>query len=179
MTRSLRAVADGRDRPLASQPTLSRLETAVPWESIRRFARLGLEWFCDSARRERKRKAAELVLDIDSTADPTHGSQQLTFFNGHYNIYMYHPLLIFEGGSGRAARFHPAGGQRGRHRPVAAGVASAGGRGCVGACPNAPLPCALMGSSPNPTCSTTPNTPAAPMPSACRATPSSKRAPSA
>jgi hypothetical protein len=96
----LRAVADGRDRPLASQPTLSRLENAVPWESIRRFARLGLEWFCDSARRERKRKAAELVLDIDSTADPTHGSQQLTFFNGHYNTYMYHPLLIFEGGSG-------------------------------------------------------------------------------
>ena len=96
----LRAVAGGRDQPLASQPTLSRLENAVPWESIRRFARLGLEWFCEIARRERKRIAEELVLDIDSTSDPTHGSQQLSFFNAHYDTYMYHPLLIFEGGSG-------------------------------------------------------------------------------
>jgi Transposase DDE domain group 1 len=96
----LRAVADGKNRPLASQPTLSRLENAVPWESIRRFARLGLAWFCGLARRERQRKAAELVLDIDATADPTHGSQQLSFFNGHYDTYMYHPLLIFEGDSG-------------------------------------------------------------------------------
>jgi hypothetical protein len=96
----LRAVADGKNRPLASPPTLSRLENAVPWESIRRFARLGLAWFCGLARRERQRKAAELVLDIDATADPTHGSQQLSFFNGHYDTYMYHPLLIFEGDSG-------------------------------------------------------------------------------
>jgi Transposase DDE domain group 1 len=96
----LRAVAAGRDRPLASQPTLSRLENAVPWESIRRFARLGLTWFCRLARHERKPQAAELVRDIDSTADPTHGSQQLSFFNAHYDTYMYHPLLIFEGSSG-------------------------------------------------------------------------------
>jgi hypothetical protein len=96
----LRAVADGSDRPLASQPTLSRLENSVPWESIRRFARLGLEWFCGLASRERKRTAEELVLDIDSTSDPTHGSQQLSFFNAHYDTYMYHPLLIFESGSG-------------------------------------------------------------------------------
>lgn len=96
----MRAVAAGQDRPLASQPTLSRLEHAVPWESIRRFARLGLAWFCHRARRERKRTAAELVLDIDATADPTHGGQQLSFFNAHYDTYMYHPLLIFEGGSG-------------------------------------------------------------------------------
>ena len=39
-------------------------------------------------------------MDIDSTSDPTHGQQQLSFFNGHYDTYMYHPLLIFEGGSG-------------------------------------------------------------------------------
>jgi hypothetical protein len=35
-------------------------------------------------------------LDVDSTDDPTHGHQQLSFFNGAYNQHMYHPLLIFE-----------------------------------------------------------------------------------
>ena len=33
---------------------------------------------------------------MDSTDDPTHGYQQLSFFNGSYNQHMYHPLLIFE-----------------------------------------------------------------------------------
>ena len=34
---TLRAVVGGNNRPLASQPTLSRLENAAPWEAIRRF----------------------------------------------------------------------------------------------------------------------------------------------
>jgi DDE family transposase len=95
---TLRAVAGRGEVPLASQPTLSRLENAVPWESIRALERLGLEWFirCGAQRQRR----GEIILDIDSTSDPTHGQQQLSFFNGHYDTYMYHPLLIFEGGSG-------------------------------------------------------------------------------
>jgi hypothetical protein len=95
---TLRAVASRRGEPLASQPTLSRLENAAPWESIRLFERQGLEWFCGHGA---KRKAGEeIILDIDSTADPTHGEQQLSFFNAHYDSYIYHPLLIFDGGSG-------------------------------------------------------------------------------
>jgi len=43
---------------------------------------------------------SEIVLDIDSTEDRTYGQQAFTFFNAHYNTYMYHPLLIFEGQSG-------------------------------------------------------------------------------
>ena len=42
----------------------------------------------------------ELVLDVDSSGDPTHGQQELAFFNGHYDSWMYHPLFVFEGGSG-------------------------------------------------------------------------------
>src|SRR3989449_6691322 len=38
----------------------------------------------------------EILLDVDSTDDPTYGHQQLSFFNGAYNQHMYHPLLIFE-----------------------------------------------------------------------------------
>src|SRR3989449_1232397 len=42
------------------------------------------------------RRRGEILLDIDSTDDPTYGHQQLSFFNGAYNQHMYHPLLIFE-----------------------------------------------------------------------------------
>ncbi|MGH8012153.1 MAG: transposase [Candidatus Binataceae bacterium] len=94
----MRAVVGRGDLPLASQPTLSRLENAVPWESVRRLERLGLEWFTRYEAPGKHRQ--EIILDIDSTSDPTHGQQQLSFFNGHYDTYMYYPLLIFEGGSG-------------------------------------------------------------------------------
>jgi Transposase DDE domain group 1 len=65
--------------------------------------REGLEWFCrmggaiDGRRRD---SCEEITLDIDSSEDPTHGQQELAFFNGHYDSWMYHPLFIFEGGSG-------------------------------------------------------------------------------
>ena len=39
---TLRAVVGRGELPLASQPTLSRLENAVPWESVRALERLGL-----------------------------------------------------------------------------------------------------------------------------------------
>jgi len=42
------------------------------------------------------RQRGEILLDVDSTDDPTYGQQQLSFFNGAYNQHMYHPLLIFE-----------------------------------------------------------------------------------
>ena len=95
---TLRAVVSPRGEPLASQPTLSRLENAAPWESIRLFERQGLEWFC--AYGAQRTAGEEIILDIDSTADLTHGQQQLSFFNAHYDGYLYHPLLIFAGGSG-------------------------------------------------------------------------------
>jgi len=50
---TLRAVASERCEPLASQPTLSRLENAASWEAIRRFQPLGLEWFCRHGERGR------------------------------------------------------------------------------------------------------------------------------
>ena len=109
---AMRAVVHGADRPLASQPTLSRLENAADWDSIRLLEHEGLEWFCriggaiDGRHRD---SSEELVLDIDSSEDPTHGQQELAFFNGHYDSWMYHPLFVFEGGSGMllASRLRP------------------------------------------------------------------------
>ncbi|GEM_PF-5404153 len=33
---------------------------------------------------------------MDGTDDPTHGNQQMTFFHGYYDQYMYHPLVIYD-----------------------------------------------------------------------------------
>jgi hypothetical protein len=54
-----------------------------------------LDWFVRICG-EQVRKRGEILLDVDSTDDPTHGQQQLSFFNGGYDQHMYHPLLIFE-----------------------------------------------------------------------------------
>jgi len=43
---------------------------------------------------------AAIVLDLDHTDDPTHGQQELAFYNHYYKNYCYLPLLIFEGLSG-------------------------------------------------------------------------------
>ena len=45
-----------------------------------------------------------IVLDIDSTEDPTHGQPQRSFFHGYYDQHMYHPLVIFDGERGQRVR---------------------------------------------------------------------------
>jgi len=93
---------DGR-APLGSQPTLSRLENAIEWPAIQRLARVGVDWFCAYAYGPDE-VPADLVLDLDSTDDPVHGTQQLALFHGWYDQHMYHPLLWFEGRTGLLLR---------------------------------------------------------------------------
>ena len=97
---ALQTVVGQRDLtvPLGSQPTMSRLENAANWTSIERLKRLPLEWFLRT--RGPRPFREELIFDVDSTDDPCHGHQQLSFFHGKYGEYVYEPLLIFEGGSG-------------------------------------------------------------------------------
>ncbi len=40
-------------------------------------------------------RARRITLDLDPTDDPTHGAQQLTFFNGHYDTWCYLPMAGF------------------------------------------------------------------------------------
>jgi len=84
---------DGSD--LASQPTLSRFENAV---GIKDLYRMG-EALADSVMRrhaERLRgRARRITIDLDPTDDPTHGAQQLAFFNGHYDTWCYLPVVGF------------------------------------------------------------------------------------
>jgi hypothetical protein len=88
---------------LGSQPTLSRVENAIDWAAIQRLAHVGVDWFCAYGYGP-KEHPADLVLDLDSTDDPTHGTQQLALFHGHYGQHMYHPLLWFEGRTGLLLR---------------------------------------------------------------------------
>jgi hypothetical protein len=82
---------------LSSQPTLSRLENAVDARTLRTVLREIEEQYVRSFT-----QAPEvIVLDIDSTDDPTHGQQQLSCFHGYYDQHMYHPFLIFDGESGQ------------------------------------------------------------------------------
>ena len=41
-----------------------------------------------------------ITLDLDHTADITHGQQELSFYNHHYGNYCYLPLLVFEANTG-------------------------------------------------------------------------------
>jgi hypothetical protein len=94
---TLQTVTARLGTPLASQPTLSRLENAVTWASVWRLGRVLREWFTRHAV-ARDQPPAELILDVDSTDDPTHGQQVLSFFNAPYDEHMYHPLLVFADG---------------------------------------------------------------------------------
>ena len=85
------------DKELGSQPTLSRLENTVTQEDLYRMG----QWFVDLyIRRNRKRKPKRIIIDADGTDDPTYGDQQLTFFHGYYDQYMYHPLLVYDADTG-------------------------------------------------------------------------------
>jgi len=78
---------------LASQPTLSRLENSITGRELYRLAETLLELYVTKFTKAPRR----IILDIDSTDDPTYGAQQLSFFNGFYREHMYHPLLVFDG----------------------------------------------------------------------------------
>jgi DDE family transposase len=93
---------DGREA-LGSQPTLSRFENAGDWPTIQRLSRTGVDWFCAYAYGPDEHPP-DLVLDLDSTDDPTHGTQQLALFHGWYEQHMYHPLCWFEGRTGLLLR---------------------------------------------------------------------------
>jgi hypothetical protein len=84
------------DEPLASQPTISRFENEV---TIKEVYRLAL-YLLKSYLLLKQEAPSRIILDIDSTDDPVHGHQQLSFFHGYYENYIYHPLLVYDGETG-------------------------------------------------------------------------------
>jgi hypothetical protein len=80
---------------LASQPTISRFENRVGMQDLYAMGRDLAERVIDRHRRRLRGRARRITIDLDPTDDPTHGAQQLTFFNGHYDSWCYLPLLAF------------------------------------------------------------------------------------
>lgn len=87
------------DADLASQPTLSRLENAVDKRACYRLALALLEIYLQE--RQREGPPRRILLDFDSTDDPTHGDQEGTAYHGYFGQHMYHPLLVFDGDTGQ------------------------------------------------------------------------------
>lgn len=85
------------DAPLASQPTLSRLENAVTPDALLKMIGLTVEQGVEQVRRKHGGTLPRRVtIDLDSTDDPTHGQQQLAFFHGFYDQHQYLPMIVSE-----------------------------------------------------------------------------------
>ena len=105
------------DPDLASQPTFSRLENAFSARDCYRLAEAMGEIYL--AEREREGVPTHIVLDLDSTDDPTHGAQEGSAYHGSFRQHMYHPLLVFDGETGQfiTAVLRPGTAHAGAWRP--------------------------------------------------------------
>jgi len=87
-----RDAVDGHE--LASQPTLSRFENTVRPRDLLRMSEALAEAVINRHKR-RKKKVKLITIDLDPTADPAHGHQQFSLFNGFYDSNCYLPLAGF------------------------------------------------------------------------------------
>jgi hypothetical protein len=100
-----------RDRPLASSPTLCRLENradrpvawAVPQVIVAQFIAAFAQ------------PPSELVLDFDATDDRVHGQQEGRFFHGYYGDYCFLPLYVFCGEQLLVSYLRPSNKDNARH----------------------------------------------------------------
>jgi len=79
--------AAGRDpaqqAPLASAPTLCRLENSMERQTLVGISELLVDLFIESY----AEPPDQVVLDFDATDDPLHGQQEGRFFHGYYDCY--------------------------------------------------------------------------------------------
>lgn len=96
---------------LSSQPTLSRFEHAVDARAMVMLQRMFEDQYVASLPDD----TTGVVLDLDATADPTHGQQPLAFFHAHHDHTIYFPLLVFDG-DGRLVSFRLRAGNAGNNK---------------------------------------------------------------
>lgn len=83
------------DLDLASASTLCRLENSLDRRDLLCMGEALMDWQLKHQHRIRPARVRRVTIDLDPTDDPAYGQQQLTFFNGHYDNYVYLPLLAF------------------------------------------------------------------------------------
>src|SRR4051794_22087242 len=101
-------VAAGRapdpESPLASPPTLCRLENRVDRKALAKVAEVLVDQFIAA----HPRPPEHLILDFDATDDLVHGEQENRFFHGHYDNHCFLPLYVFCGDELLVAYLRPS-----------------------------------------------------------------------
>ncbi len=92
------------DAPLASPPTLCRLENRVDRKASVAIAEVLVDQFLAA----HTTPPEHLILDFDATDDPVHGNQQRRFFHGYYDHHCFLPLYVFCGDELLAAYLRPS-----------------------------------------------------------------------
>jgi len=92
----MRQVVGGRaaNKQAASASQIARFETKVLTEmgNLESLISMPGRWV-DSIRERQPVK--KLILDMDSSVSPTHGDQEGSTYNGHFECTCYHPLFVF------------------------------------------------------------------------------------
>jgi Transposase DDE domain group 1 len=109
----------------ASASQIGRLETRwlASGRNLSALADLSGQWI-DKVHARRPPRG--VVLDMDSSVSPTHGEQEMSVWNGHYECTCYHPLFVFnqfgdvERCALRPGNVHSADGWEGVLEPVVA-----------------------------------------------------------
>ena len=93
---AMRWIVGGRAaRGCAASPSqMGRFETRwlTTAKNLSALADLSGQWI-DKVHRRRPPRG--VVLDMDSSVSPTHGEQEMSVWNGHYECTCYHPLFVF------------------------------------------------------------------------------------
>src|SRR5271170_7023899 len=109
----------------ASPSQMGRFETKwlAAGKNLLALAELAGQWI---DRVHARRPPRGIVLDMDSSVSPTHGEQENSLWNGHYDCTCYHPLFVFnqfgdlERCALRPGNVHSADGWEGVLKPVVA-----------------------------------------------------------
>jgi Transposase DDE domain group 1 len=122
---AMRWVVGGRatSGTAASPSQMGRFETQwlAAGKNLSALTDLSGQWI---DRVHARRPPRGIVLDMDSSVSPTHGEQELSVWNGHYECTCYHPLFVFnqfgdlERCSLRAGNVHSSDGWDAVLRPV-------------------------------------------------------------
>jgi hypothetical protein len=104
-------LAPDPEAPLASPPTLCRLENRVDHRALVKLAGVLVDQFIAA----HPRPPEHLILDFDATDDPVHGNQEKRFFHGYYDHHCFLPLYVFCGDELLVAYLRPSDIDASRH----------------------------------------------------------------
>ena len=99
------------EMPLASPPTLCRLENRVNRQTLVKMAEVLVDQFVAA----HPQAPEHLILDFDATDDPVHGRQEKRFFHGYYDHHCFLPLYAFAGDELVTAYLRPSNIDASRH----------------------------------------------------------------